>query len=178
MEQQHKMCYQDKVHQVLKILQEHNLFLQPKKCEFKQTSTKFLGIRVEHGTVHMDDKKVNKVKNWSMLKTVKQVQEFLGFTGYYQCFIKDYLAIAKPLLELTKKTVTALLGRVMQQCLSGFLGNLGLGECDVKRFMTSSKFSEIRLSRDLVQCFLSYLAISSQGASNARAIRLRWIGVV
>ena len=27
MEQQHKMCYQDKVHQVLKILQEHNLFL-------------------------------------------------------------------------------------------------------------------------------------------------------
>ena len=52
----------------------------------------------------MDDKKVEKVKNWSAPRTIKGVQEFLGFTGYYRCFIKDYSSLAQPLLDLTKKT--------------------------------------------------------------------------
>ena len=93
-EQQHKLQHRNKVKQVLQILQDHNLFLQLEKCEFEKTSTEFLGIRVEKGTVHMDDKKVKKVKNWSTPKMVKQVREFLGFTGYYRQFIKDYSAIA------------------------------------------------------------------------------------
>ena len=58
MEQQHRIQHCDKVKQVLQILQDHNLLLQPEKCEFKKTSTEFLGTRVEQGTVHMDDKKV------------------------------------------------------------------------------------------------------------------------
>ena len=93
-ELQHKLRHRDKVKQVLQILQDHNLFLQPEKCEFEKTSTEFLGIRVEKGTVHMDDKKVEKVKNWSAPRTVKQVREFLGFTGYYRQFIKDYSTLA------------------------------------------------------------------------------------
>ena len=103
-EQQHKARHCNKVKQVLQILQDNNLFLQPEKCEFEKTSTEFLGIRVEKGTVHMDDKKVDKVKNWSIPKTVKQVREFLGFTGYYRHFIQDYSTLARPLLDLTKKT--------------------------------------------------------------------------
>ena len=59
-EQQHKLRHCDKVKQVLQILQDHNLFLQPEKCEFEKTSTEFLGIRVEKGTIHMDNKKVKK----------------------------------------------------------------------------------------------------------------------
>ena len=100
---------------MLKILQEHNLFLQPEKCKFEQISTEFLGIQVKQGTIHMDDKKVERVKNWSMPKTVKGVHEFLGFIGYYRRFIKDYSAIAKPLLELTKKT-TPWHWKECQQC--------------------------------------------------------------
>ena len=34
-EQQHKLRHRDKVKQVLQILQDHNLFLQPEKCEFE-----------------------------------------------------------------------------------------------------------------------------------------------
>ena len=52
----------------------------------------------------MDDKKVKKVKNWSVPRTVKGVCEFLGFMGYYRRFIQDYLTLARPLLNLTKKT--------------------------------------------------------------------------
>jgi hypothetical protein len=34
---------------------------------------------------------------------VKEVQAVLRYTGYYHRFIQDYLKIARPLIELTKK---------------------------------------------------------------------------
>jgi hypothetical protein len=33
-----------------------------------------------------------------------EVQQFLGFIGYYQYFVPNYSKIAHPLLDLTKKT--------------------------------------------------------------------------
>jgi hypothetical protein len=32
---------------------------------------------------------------------ITEVHKFLGITGYYHYFIKDYLKIARPLLQLT-----------------------------------------------------------------------------
>jgi hypothetical protein len=42
----------------------------------------------------MDDTKVEKVRNWRPPTNVTEVRKFLGFTGYYQYFIKDYSKIA------------------------------------------------------------------------------------
>ena len=92
--EQHLQRHRDKVRQVLKTLQDHNLFLQPEKCSFEQSEIEFLGIRVKEGTVHMEDHKVEKVKNWEVPWNVQGIREFLRFTGYYRHLIKDYLAIA------------------------------------------------------------------------------------
>ncbi len=54
----------------------------------------------------MDPKKIQGVTDWSPPKTVMEVRQFLGFTGYYQYFIPNYSKIARPLLELTHKTTT------------------------------------------------------------------------
>jgi RNase H-like domain found in reverse transcriptase len=49
----------------------------------------------------MDDTKVEKVRNWKCPTNVTEVCKFLGFTGYYCYFIKDYSKVACPLLQLT-----------------------------------------------------------------------------
>jgi hypothetical protein len=52
----------------------------------------------------MDDTKVERVRNWRVPMNVTEVCKFLGFTGYYRYFIKDYPRIACPLLQLTHLT--------------------------------------------------------------------------
>jgi RNase H-like domain found in reverse transcriptase/Reverse transcriptase (RNA-dependent DNA polymerase) len=103
-ELQHILRHRSYVSRILAKLLQHNLFLKPEKCAFEQPSIEFLGVRVSEGTVHMDDVKVEKVRKWLPPSNVTEVRKFLGFTGYYRYFIKDYSKIAKPLLLLTYNT--------------------------------------------------------------------------
>ena len=103
-DQQHLLQHYKLVNQILAKLQEHNLFLKPEKCTFEQPAIKFLKVKVNQGTVQMDDTKIVKVQNWITLNSVMEVCKFLGFTGYYHYFIQDYLKKACPLLYLTHNT--------------------------------------------------------------------------
>jgi hypothetical protein len=40
------------------------------------------------------------VKNWPVIKNVKDLRKFLGFTSYYRRFIQDYAKIVKSLNDL------------------------------------------------------------------------------
>ena len=102
-EQQHQDRHHQWVKQVLATLQKHNLFLKPEKCSFEQREIEFLGIKVNYGQVRMDEHKVQKVQEWPEPKSVTEVQQFLGFTGFYQYVIEGYSSIARPLLRLTQK---------------------------------------------------------------------------
>jgi hypothetical protein len=100
-EEQHVQRHRTYVNWILAKLMEHNLFLKPEKCTFEQPSIEFLGVRVMQGQVQMDDTKIEKVRNWRRPTNVTEVHKFLGFTGYYRYFIKDYSKLARPLLQLT-----------------------------------------------------------------------------
>ena len=43
------------------------------------------------------------VLEWLILKGVKDIQKFMGLTNHYWQFIKDFVAIARPLHDLVKK---------------------------------------------------------------------------
>nr|GEU62348.1 reverse transcriptase domain-containing protein [Tanacetum cinerariifolium] len=47
--------------------------------------------------------KIEAVKNWAFPTTPTEIRQFLGFTGYYHRFIKDFSKIAKSLTILTQK---------------------------------------------------------------------------
>ncbi|MCH79728.1 Ty3/gypsy retrotransposon protein, partial [Trifolium medium] len=89
--------------EVLNLLSVHNLVANRKKCSFAQRSVEYLGHLISGGGVAVDPNKVVSVVQWPQPRNVKGVRGFLGLTGYYRKFIKDYGKIAKPLTELTKK---------------------------------------------------------------------------
>ena len=52
------------VHEVLRRLAQHDLYLRPEKCEFERSSIEYLGLIISEGEVRMDPVKVEAVKNW------------------------------------------------------------------------------------------------------------------
>ncbi|GFT41070.1 retrovirus-related Pol polyprotein from transposon 17.6 [Trichonephila clavipes] len=74
-----------------------------KKCQLLRRKVEFLGLVVENRTIRPSIAKTIAVKNFPVPTTVKQVQSFLGLTGYFRKFIPAYSQIAKPLSDLTRK---------------------------------------------------------------------------
>ena len=63
--------------------QEHDLFFKAKKCKFQKQRIKYLGLVVQEGKLAMDLAKLQGILEWPTLKTVKEVQSFLGFGNFY-----------------------------------------------------------------------------------------------
>ena len=91
------------VEEVLKRLEENDLFVKPEKCVWKVREIGFLGVIIEENRVRMEKKKVQGVIEWLVLRSVKDAQKFLGLANYYRRFVKDFAKIAKPLHEMTRK---------------------------------------------------------------------------
>ncbi|CAI7880334.1 unnamed protein product [Closterium sp. NIES-53] len=53
--------------------------------------------------VHVDLRKIEAVKKWKLPENMKELQQFLGFTNYYNRFVPQYAKIAAPLTDLLKK---------------------------------------------------------------------------
>ena len=97
-------------HMVLQHLLDLDLYLQPTKCSFNQTSVEYLGLIILEGELCIDPVKLKAVSNWPTLTKVKNIQEFLGFCNFYRRFVKNYSALARPLFDLTKKDTLFLWG--------------------------------------------------------------------
>jgi len=91
------------VEEVLKRLEENNLFVKPEKCKWKVREVEFLGVVIRPRGVEMQKEKVEGVLHWLASRNVKEVQKFLGLANYYKRFIKNFAQIAAPLHVLVRK---------------------------------------------------------------------------
>ena len=80
-----------------------NLKLKPRKCILCRQSVDFLGHIVSKEGIATDPAKTEKVMNWPVPVSKRDVQQFLGLTSYYRRFVQGYATIAKPLHQLTEK---------------------------------------------------------------------------
>jgi hypothetical protein len=95
--------YENHVCEVLCHLHQFNLFAKMEKCEFNVITTNFLGYIISTDGIHMDDAKIQVIQDWLVPKKVKDIQSFLGFSNFYQCFIFTYSNLMIPLMCLTQK---------------------------------------------------------------------------
>jgi hypothetical protein len=55
---------QGQMKQVLQQLQEHDLFLKPKKCEFNKSTMEYLELIIQEGKLLMDPIKLSGIRDW------------------------------------------------------------------------------------------------------------------
>ena len=72
------------VEEVLKRLEENDLFVKLEKCVWKVREVGFLGVIIGEDGVRMEKEKVQRVIEWPALRSVKDVQKFLGLANYYR----------------------------------------------------------------------------------------------
>jgi len=93
------------VEEVLKRLEENNLYIKLEKCVWRVQKIGFLGVVIGPDGIEMEKKKVDGVLSWPEPKNVKDVRKFLGLTNYYRRFIKNFAQVARPMNVLTRKDV-------------------------------------------------------------------------
>ena len=71
------------VAEVIKRLEENDLYVKLEKCKWKVRKVGFLGIVIGLDRIKMEEEKVKGVLNWLILKCVKDMQKFLGLANYY-----------------------------------------------------------------------------------------------
>ena len=87
---------------VLERLQNAGLKPKPSKCFLLQKSVGFLGHEVSAAGVSAHPDKTKAVAEWPEPSCIRDVRAWLGLTGYYRRFVKDYAQIAAPLTEMLK----------------------------------------------------------------------------
>jgi len=71
------------VAEIIKRLEENDLYVKPEKCKWKVREVGFLGVVIGPEGIKMEEGKVKGVLDWPTPKCVKDVQKFLGLANYY-----------------------------------------------------------------------------------------------
>jgi len=93
----------DHLERVLQTLQQSHFHLKASKCIFGQRRIEYLGHFVSIRGVEPDPSKLQAMQQWPTPTSPRQIRGFLGLTGFYRRFVKNYARVAKPLTRLLRK---------------------------------------------------------------------------
>lgn len=116
----------ERLRMVLEVARDYGLEIKKSKCQFLKERVNFLGYIVENGKVQPSDEKTLAIKHFKEPTTCKQLQSFLGLTGYFRKFIPAYSTIAKPMSDMLRKDIPFKFGKEQQRSF-----------CRLKELLTS-----------------------------------------
>jgi len=93
------------VEEILRKLEENDLYVKPEKCVWKARKIGFLGVIMGPNGIEIEKEKIDGVLSWLEPKNVKDVRKFLGLANYYRRFIKNFAQVARLMNVLTRKDV-------------------------------------------------------------------------
>ncbi|OMJ30134.1 Retrovirus-related Pol polyprotein from transposon [Smittium culicis] len=88
---------------ILERLEEFNISVNLKKCQFFKEKFTYLGYEVTAEGISPDQKKVECLNLSKIPRNVKEVRSTLGLTSYFRKFIEDYAELMEPIQRLVKK---------------------------------------------------------------------------
>ena len=91
------------VAEVIRRLEENDLYVKLEKCKWKVREVGFLGVIIGLEGIQMEKEKVTGILEWPTPKCVKDVQKFLGLANYYYQFIQGFALISRLLHDIVKK---------------------------------------------------------------------------
>ena len=89
----------DRIQFTFNRLKEFNLKIKPKKSFF-QAEVNFLGHILSQKGVSPNPEKVEKIRDWPVPTSSKEVHSFIGLASYYRRFIPNFAKWAGPLHAL------------------------------------------------------------------------------
>ena len=93
------------VEEILKRLEENDLYIKPEKCIWKIRRIGFLRVVIGPNKIEIEKKKVDRVLSWPKPENMKDVRKFLSLANYYRRFIKDFTQVIRSMNMLTKKNI-------------------------------------------------------------------------
>ena len=81
-------------------LNQHGLKLKPSKCFLFKEKLNFLEHTISKDCFQKDPSRVEAIKSWKQLTTVKELQRLLGLTGFLRRYIQNYATIVAPLTDI------------------------------------------------------------------------------
>ncbi|KAH9722902.1 hypothetical protein KPL70_006891 [Citrus sinensis] len=91
------------VRKTLEILKKHSFFVKANKCDFGKHGLEYLVHIMTNQGVKVNDKKIEAMVAWPQPTNATELRGFLGLTGYYRKFVRNYEVLARPLTNLLKK---------------------------------------------------------------------------
>lgn len=88
-----------------------HLVVKPKKCDWCTQSIRYLGHIIGADGVRPDPDKVLAVQSMTEPDSLKKLQAYLGFIGYYRRFVRNFARVANPLYRLLRANVQWVWGK-------------------------------------------------------------------
>ena len=96
---------EEHLEQIFKKLREYGLKMKREKCNFFKKHLQYLGHLVSKEGFEPLPEKIKSIKNMLSPKTVKEVKQILGLSGYYCKFVSRFAHLSRPLTHLTRQNV-------------------------------------------------------------------------